>query len=528
MKRKGFRLICVLAALLILVSAFAACGSNTSATSATTTTTQGAATVTEPAASTAAEELKPVTLRFYFPGDAKSAANEVWSEISTKFVKELNSKFEINWISFNDFSDKMSVMAASGDDWDLNFDGNWLNYSKMINKGAYLELNDLLPKYAPNAYAALTKAGSLAAATVKGKIMCVPWEMKMNQDAYFFKYRTDLADKYGIKVESVATIEDMEKILIDAKAKLPKDISVIGWDNTTTGSIPFGLLRNRDELRSLDFHDLVYDLNDPTCKIKAIEQTQGFRDAAKIVKRWYDTGLVAKNLMVDKEQYSAKERNGKTFAAVTSHEIATMVTQFSDPSFKTAGLAIYPDKKTANRSALANTVCLNKNAANPERTLMFLDLLSTNKEMYDLVIYGIKGVTYNLDGETAVYPEGMNGSNSTYQDWQGVWGFWKPQFMRPNTQYPAGFWQKEAEFASAAPHMSDLLDGFFASTDNIKNEVAKRDTVNGEDGKLIGYGVVPDSDKAVDNYIQKQKDAGLDKILADIQSQVDAFLASKK
>ena len=46
--------------------------------------------------------------------------------------------------------------------------------------------------------------------------------------------------------------------------------------------------------------------------------------------------------------------------------------------------------------------------------------------------------------------------------------------------------------------------------------------------KLLQYGAVRDVDKSMEEYIQKQKDAGLDKILTEVQKQVSAFLAAKK
>ena len=516
------KLITFLFTILVLITMITACGGSTSTLSTTSSVASAASNV--PAA-----ELKPVTIKMYFPGEARSAAPDVYSAISEKFP-QLNAKFEGNWIPFSDFPDKMSVMAAAGDNWDLNYDGNWLAYPKMVNKGAYLVLNNLLPTYAPAVYAAMKKAGTVTAASIDGKIMCIPWEMKMNQTLRYFWFRTDLADKYGIKIDSsVKTAEDVDRVLHDAKNLLPKTQIAMGWDQGDYG-VPESMYIVRDELNNLDFgHRFVMDLNDPTCKVIPFEQTKAFKDAAILAKKWYDDGIIAKNSMVDKEQYSAKTRSGVAFGALASHEIATMNTQFAEPAtMKSNYVGLYEDKKTANRSALANLVAINKNAANPERTLMFLNLLTTNKDMYDLLIYGIKGKTYELDGEAAVYPAGMNGSTSNYQDYTGVWGFWKPQFMRPSSMYPAGFWQKEAEVAATAPQMENPLDGLFVSTDSVKNEVAERDQIFSEVGKLIQYGAVKDVNKAVADYIQKQKDAGVDKIVAEIQRQVDAFLAAKK
>ncbi|WP_240420151.1 DUF3502 domain-containing protein [Paenibacillus periandrae] len=41
-------------------------------------------------------------------------------------------------------------------------------------------------------------------------------------------------------------------------------------------------------------------------------------------------------------------------------------------------------------------------------------------------------------------------------------------------------------------------------------------------------GAVKDADKAVSEYIEKQKAAGLGRIIVEVQKQVDAFIAAKK
>ena len=168
-----------------------------------------------------------VTLKFYFGGDKKSATDEVWSAISD-YVKSkgLNVKFNINFIPFTDFKDKMLVMAASGDNWDMNFDGDWLSYKQMAAKGSYLALNDLLPKYAPNLYSKYKEQGTLSAATINGQIVGLPWTMKMNQ-RLFAGWRADLAEKAGITIapDAIKTIDDVDGLLRQLKKAYPKSRS---------------------------------------------------------------------------------------------------------------------------------------------------------------------------------------------------------------------------------------------------------------------------------------------------------------
>ena len=155
---------------------------------------------------------------------------------------------------------------------------------------------------------------------------------------------------------------------------------------------------------------------------------------------------------------------------------------------------------------------------------MFLELVETDRAMYDLFHYGIEGVTYKLVDGAAMYAvDGMNHGNSNYMEWGGQWAFWKPQFMRPNATYGPGFWEEEARLAALPKNVNAPLSGFFPKSDNIKNEIATRDQI-WEFDKEIRYGVAGDADAAVDKMIAEQKAAGIDAIIADVQRQVDAYL----
>lgn len=473
--------------------------------------------------------LQPVTLKFYFPGDKKPATDEVWKAIGDKCKDKLNAKFDINYIGWNDFSTKMTIIAASGDNYDMNFDANWTGlYPKMINENAYLPLNSLLPKYAPHVYSALKSAGALSAATVGGKIVCIPWIMSQNNIRPFLVWRQDIAQKYGLNYgkDSIKTIEDFNKFIYAAKKVLPKDIVPCQIGGATNPFFTLALIR--DGLFALEFHDFVIDLNDPTYKIIPVEQTQAYKDSVLMGKQWVDDGIVSKNSIIYKGDVNADYRDGKVLCNMSDHEWANANWGFADTAAKNESSEMYKDKKSTNRSPLANVNALGRNSSNPERTLMFLDMVQTNRELYDLVMYGIEGKTYVLDGEKAAYPKGMTAQNSNYMEWAGQWAMWSPEFMRPTDQYPLGFWKREAEFAKNPSNVENKISGMFFNTDNIKNEIAKRDQLIQDNGKVLQYGVEEDASAGLNDYIKKQKAAGLDKILAELQKQVKNYLASNK
>jgi len=517
---------------LIVIAAFLAvlliAGCAKKENSATTPSTSASA----PASSSSsdqpsAEPLEEVTLKFYFGGEKKSDTDAVWKAISEKYKDQLNVKFDINFIPFNDYKDKMMVMSASGDRWDANFDGDWLAFPGMASKGAYMPLNDLLPKYAPTLYKKYQDLDMLSAATSNGNILALPWTMKQNVRP-FVVWRSDLAEQAGLDFtpDSIKTLEDYEKLLEAFHAAYPDKKLIIPGNDTFSnlaGSLPFV----REEYRLLQ-HGYVFNMNDPKVTVIPIEDVPELREQAKLLNKWYKSGYIPSDAIVDKTDMGSYYKNGELIINISTHEASNLTgNEFKDPSWTQASSQFYPDKKFYNRTPLANVFAINKNSKNPERVLMFMELLETDQTFYDMVLYGIEGQTYKLDGEMAAYPDGITAQTSNYLDWTGQWAFWKPQFMRPTAQYPAGFWVREAEFASQSGNIANPVDGLFLNTDNVKNEVAQREQLAAELGKPLAFGVVDDVDKAIDDFTAKLKKAGSDKIAAEFQKQVDAFLMQK-
>ncbi len=172
-------------------------------------------------------------------------------------------------------------------------------------------------------------------------------------------------------------------------------------------------------------------------------------------------------------------------------------------------------------------MCINRNSKNPERALMFLNLLQSDREFYDMVIYGIEGETYVLNDGIVDYPEGVTSTNSNYLGWGGQWALYKSDYMRGTSTQPEGFWAEEAAYAGEDKNINNPVGALTINVDEIKNEIAVRDQLYEEYGKPLIFGLVPQDqiDQKVDEYIQLQKDAGLDKILDVAQKQVDEFLS---
>jgi putative aldouronate transport system substrate-binding protein len=157
---------------------------------------------------------------------------------------------------------------------------------------------------------------------------------------------------------------------------------------------------------------------------------------------------------------------------------------------------------------------------------MFLEWVHATQANYDLLIYGLEGEHFVDIGPGLMdYPEGVSSADHPYQNWLGQWGFWDIQLTRFPSTYPEGYREAYIEDVNMNtqywPHL-----GFVPSTEEVRTEVAQRQSIFEEKGRALMFGVIDDAE--IDSYIEDQRRAGADAILEELQSQLDAWRAENQ
>lgn len=97
------------------------------------------------------EELQPVKLKWYGVNPKQNDAQSVYDAANKIIQQKLNATVDFQWEDFGVYAEKMKMIAASGEECDIVWTSSWCNpYIDNVNKGAYMPLDDLLDKYAPD------------------------------------------------------------------------------------------------------------------------------------------------------------------------------------------------------------------------------------------------------------------------------------------------------------------------------------------------------------------------------------------
>ena len=460
------------------------------------------------------------TLSFFFFGDKKQSTDQVWSAIAEKFKDQLNVRYDIQFIAGTDYKDRMLVKLAAGDKWDLNFDGDWLQYYQAVAMNGYMALDDLLPANAPDLLRNYQSTGFLEAAKVNGKVVALPWTMVMTNRP-FFQWRGDLIPE--VDPSAIKTIEDIEQLLYALKQRYPDRYIVenVNWEV---------MLMKNDRIETQ--FNFAFNPSDPAIRVEHKAETVGYRERARLAEKWQRDGLIWADVLIDQLDHNQLIDQGRLITKFGTYEFALSDRPWVEPNAKWAYNALYSDKKFHLRTALANVMAIPRTAQNAALALKFMNILETSQEMFDLVQYGIEGVTYVKDSSkpnSVAFPSGMNAANSNYMEWTSQWALWKPQFMRGSPQFAEGFWQNQRDFAqSMASTIPSPLDGFNFNPEAVVNEIAQMQAIFDAAEKMLDVGLAGPADRAIDTLIADLNRAGLPAVKAEFQRQVDAWLASKR
>lgn len=164
---------------------------------------------------------------------------------------------------------------------------------------------------------------------------------------------------------------------------------------------------------------------------------------------------------------------------------------------------------------------------NPALAADFINHLYVDEYLWNTLIYGVEGQDYvwNADRTLCAYPEGMDGFSIPYLGMMyscGIIGngFFYLPFEGNNAGNSPEYGMELMQKAWAPP-----LYGFTPSNANVLNEVAAVSNVVSQYNEVLTFGDV-NPDEFYDQFISELKAAGIDTIIAEYQTQADAWLAA--
>ncbi|WP_062108935.1 ABC transporter substrate-binding protein [Bacillus niameyensis] len=448
---------------------------------------------------------KPYEIKWYTIGTPQKDTKKVFEEVNKYTKEKINVTVNMTQIDWGDYNQKMQVMISSGEAFDLAYidGGNYVSYAQ---KGAFVPVDDLLDSHGKDLKNVLDPA-LLEGAKVDGKLYGIPANKEVaRQTVYTFNKR--LVEKYGFDISKVKTLADLEPMLKEIKAN-ESDITPIA---TFKPLLPFDFIMTED----LPF---AFPLEGDTEKVVNVFETDVVMDLYKTMHEYFKAGYIKSDAATSKDSWPMDVENWFVRTG-GSQPYADLLWSRSAKTYEVTSVPA-EDPIVVNSSVTGSIQAISSTSKNPEKVMEFLNLLNTDPYLRNLVDKGIEGVHYEKsdDGTIKDLPARVENYNM-------------PSYSLGNhfilylyEDDPADKWEKFQEFNASATNAPGL--GFHFDSDPVRTEIASISNVSKEFFPALGTGSV-DPEEYMPKFNEKLKEAGLDKVITEMQKQFDEWKAAQK
>lgn len=491
------------------------CGGETATDSVTTAPVQTTASTTE---TTAAEKLKEVSLKAYIISwSAPFADNsKVVGEISRLLKEKINATLNVTVDLSAEGDKKIPLMLASGEEYDL-MTMSAGTYNSEVSKGGLMALDELLPEYMPDRMKDMSKL-EIENLKFNGKYYKIPggfdWFLPQG-----WIIRGDLREKYNIP-----EVKDVNGLKVYLETLKKNEPGVIPF-NTSAGDVLNMWLNFINASGYMQVYlplGMYYNYNSDKVTVQYEFELDQYKDFLTTTKEFTDKGYWSKNAYAAKTISLDAFKAGTSFVAtghvVTANDTA-IILKNTHPDWKAEFVRIPDNYRQSPVKPGAGVIP--KVSKNPDRMLMALELLRTDRQLNDLLEYGIKDAHYSLadSGKVISLPEGS--TKYPIDQFPLAWGNRNMEFWRG----AEGSLQTLMDIQKQAGEMSKMskIYGFTFDKTPVATEVAAMSDIYNTYKPVFNLGAFDNVDAILKEYTDKMYAAGAEKVKAEMQKQVDAY-----
>lgn len=436
------------------------------------------------------------------PIDNMTSYDVVMSEANKIIEKEIGARLEFKMIEYGAYDEKLNVLCASGDEFDICYIADTAKFQQYAKSGAFLPVDDLLKEYGQDI---LAKQDAISAdfSKFEGKQYAVD-----NCGAYSvaqsWVFRKDLVDKYNFDYKNVKSIDDLESYL-----KLIKE--------NEHGIIPmFHQLCDfvsQDRIYS-SVEGIMFDENEEEfiLRLDIPEELEFLRKKSEFYKK----GYIASDAI---SREGASERNSGKYAVFSnggyySEDGSKATAMFGFPCVETfiGNTVIAP--KLCDRNAISST------SKNPEKAMQLLNLIWKDENLLNLLAYGVEGINYTVNEERTkeIGQKSIDVQSGNKQTW-AIWHNWLGNLW---AQWDSQWNRKEALEQIKNTNENAVLSktiGFSFNTEPVKAEAAKVNAAAEEVGPVLEAGCMDDFDSYVASAREKMMGAGAQAVIDEMNKQ---------
>lgn len=468
------------------------------------------------AESTEGKTEEPVTVTWCIFGNKQQDLDKVLEDLNKKLVEKINVKLNLEVIPQGEFNDKMKLKSTAGEDYDITFTSNWLNsFSDNMSREAFLPLNELFEQYGQEMKAEMPE-WLLDVGKINGELYAVP-NQQITARQLGIAIQKEYADKYGFDKTSLKSVREIEPFLDEIVKNEPNLFPIDARVSAVLEEDYEGIV-NVSALAGNAGECVLIRKDDPDATL--IPATEVISDQLRLDHEWYQKGYLRKDIATVTDN-TADVKANRYVCSMTSYKpgwdaemTARQGVEYITVPIEGAYVRAISGSETMN--------AINVNSKNPEAAMKLMNLMYTDKEIFNELVFGIEGEHYTKTGENSVeLTTGASESKYTFSGYAWMLGNQFKAYYMPGQA--DGLWEETDKLNKEA--QISPLRGFVFDPSNVQSELAQVGAVVKE------YANGQFNAKDIDAYIAernaKMEQAGLSAIMEETQRQIDAWKSGK-
>ena len=451
-------------------------------------------------------------LRVVFPGGSSSPADleAVENGINEIISQYMDAKVKLDILEWGVFSDQQKLMLSSGEDIALIF-----TYDSSRNYASTNQVRDISELCETYARDALDTLGIYAqACQIDGKYYGLPTFHEYTKTAGLI-CRTDILDELNIDPATVKTWNDIEGVLQSVKQAHP-EMNILSPVEVGSGILDY---YNEGKFDVLTDGVGVRVDGDGT-EVVSLYASSEFKELAQLAYDWNQKGYFMADATTITDTRQDLLAAGNTFGYIGQIHPGTATQELKNSGVAVTTIPVGNKALTTGNVNFAQYM-VPTGCSKPEKAVKLLDIMLTNKDISNLLMYGVEGNDYVIKDEAAGivgYPDGVESSNVGWNNETWLAGNGALAYVWESDD--ADIWQQYEEFNTSAD--TSPLYGFTFDTTNVKTEITAITNVIKKYKAVICAGY-SEPEEAVAQMADELEAAGINRIIEEAETQIAAW-----
>ena len=449
------------------------------------------------------------TLLMYQVGDKPENYDELMAVANKRIKDKIGVTIDLQYIGWGDWDKKMPTIINSGERYDIAYA---YQYVANAQKGAFADLTDLSKEYAKDYLAELPDM-YIKGNEIDGKLYAIPvYGNAWGQQRLTFN--DQYVEKYGLDIDKVdGSYASATEVLKQFHEKEPNIAAfAIGQSFKASGNFDYPLGKDYPFAVALD--------GSATPKIINQYDSDELKATLQTLHEWYEAGYIPTDAATNTTGYPLE---GNTWLM---REETQGPVDYGDTILRNAASQSLTSRpltkqlKATSQAQMANFVVSNT-SKNKEKSVEFLNLLNTDPELLNGLVWGIEGDAWEKtdDGKIKL----LDGYKPNTH--MAAWNTGNNMILYTQDTITDEMIKERDESIENAEE-SPIL-GFNAKTDSFKTELTNIMNVMNRYAANLNTGSI-DPAENLPKLMDELKAAGWETVQADMQKQLDDFVASNK